>query len=96
MTQQNVKGATTKPTAASSLFNGGLSDEQVYDLFNYVLHACEGLSTGLMAPPSVPAEAEYFVIEEGDFDALSVWIVDGWPVAASDQANWTHWQIVAQ
>ncbi|WP_157798840.1 hypothetical protein [Serratia marcescens] len=49
-----------------------------------------------MAPPSVPAEAEYFVVDEGDFDSLVVWVIDGWPVAASDEANWTYWQINAQ
>ncbi|WP_262216183.1 ribulokinase [Serratia ficaria] len=96
MAQQNVKGATTKPTAASAVMNGDLSDAQVYDLFRHVQRACGGRSTGTMAPPSVPAEAEYFVLDEGDFDSLAVWVVDGWPVAASDEANWTHWQINAQ
>jgi hypothetical protein len=96
MAQQNVKGATTKPTAASALNNGGLSDTQVYDLVRHVQLACGGRTTGTMAPPSVPALAEYFVLAEGDFDSLAVWVVDGWPVAASDEANWTHWQIAEE
>ncbi|EMF07185.1 hypothetical protein [Serratia marcescens] len=96
MQPQNVNDATTKPTAVSAQNNDGLSDAQVYDLFRQVQNACGSRSTGTMAPPAVPTEAEYFVIEEGDFDSLVVWGVDGWPIAASDEANWTHWRINEQ
>ncbi len=95
MAQQNVNGATSKPTAASSLKNGGRSDLQVYELFLAVQRACGGRSTGTSEPPSVPADAEYLVIDQGEFDSLAVWLVEGVPVAASDEMNLTHWVISA-
>lgn len=70
MAQQNVKGATSKPTAASALKNGGRSDQQVYELFLAVQRACGGRSTGTSEPPSVPADAEYLVIDQG---SLTLW-----------------------
>ena len=92
MAQQNVKGATSKPTAASALKNGGRSDQQVYDLFCYVKAVCVR-STGTIEPPVVPAGAEEVFAAFGDFDTISVWIVGGWPVAASDQMTMTHWSM---
>nr|WP_254170357.1 hypothetical protein [Serratia marcescens]SAY46416.1 Uncharacterised protein [Serratia marcescens] len=45
MAQQNVNGATTKPTAASAQTSSALTIPQVYDLFCYVKAVC-GRSTG--------------------------------------------------
>lgn len=92
MAQQNVKGATTKPTAASAQkqTNCCLTIPQVYDLYCHVIHAC-GHSTGSIKPPVLPKEAEELYADFGDFDTISVWVVDGWPIAASDQTTMTHW-----
>lgn len=92
MAQQNVQGATTKPTAASAQTNSDLTVPQVYDLFCYVKAVC-GRSTGTIEPPVVPAGAEELFADFGDFDTISVWIVGGWPVAASDQMTMTHWRM---
>ncbi|HBH6890298.1 ribulokinase [Serratia bockelmannii] len=94
MSQQNVKGATTKPTAASAQTHGRLTVPQVYDLFCYVQAVC-GRTTGTIEPPAVPANAEEVFADFGDFDTISVWLVDGWPVAASDQMTMTHWHVNA-
>ncbi|WP_226020521.1 ribulokinase [Serratia symbiotica] len=77
----------------TALKNGGLSDDQVYDLFCHVCHACGGRAIGTMESPALPADAEYLSIQLGDFDSLAVWLVDGWPVAASDEAVWIDWCI---
>lgn len=91
-TTQNVQGATTKPTAASAQTNSALTVPQVYDLFCYVKAVC-GRSTGTIEPPVVLAGAEELFAGFGDFDTISVWIVGGWPVAASDQMAMTHWRM---
>ena len=92
MHPQNVNSATSKPTAASAQTNCGLTVPQVYDLFCYVKAVC-GRSTGTIEPPVVPAGAEEVFADFGDFDTISVWIVKGWPVAASDQMTMTHWSL---
>ena len=92
MVQQNVNGATTKPTAASAQTTCGLTVPQVYDLFCDVKAVC-GRSTGTIEPPVVPDGAEEVFADFGDFDTIAVWIVDGWPVAASDQMTMTHWRV---
>jgi len=94
MTPQNVNSATTKPTAASAQTNSSLTVSQVYDLFCFVKGGC-GRSTGTSEPPAVPAGAVEVYADFGDFDTIAVWIVDGWPVAASDQMTMTHWRMNA-
>jgi hypothetical protein len=92
MIPQNVNGATTKPTAASAQTNCCLSIPQVYDLFCYVKEIC-GRSTGTSEPPAIPDGAEEVSADFGDCDTIAVWVVDGWPVAASDQMTMTHWSL---
>ncbi|EOY9202420.1 MULTISPECIES: ribulokinase [Serratia] len=92
MAQQYVKGATTKPTAASAQTNCDLTVPQVYDLFCFVKAVC-GRSTGTSEPPVVPAGAVEVYADFGDFDTIAVWVVNGWPIAASDQMTLTHWSL---
>ncbi|WP_048795507.1 MULTISPECIES: hypothetical protein [Serratia] len=92
MAQQNVNSATTKPTAASAQTNCDLTVSQVYDLFCFVKAVC-GRSTGTSEPPVVPAGAVEYYADFGDFDTIAVWVVNGWPVAASDQMTLTHWSL---
>jgi hypothetical protein len=89
--QKNINSATIKSTAASvAQTNCDLSVPQVYDLFCFVQAVCKR-STGTIEPPVVPAGAEEVFADFGDFDTISVWIVEGWPVAASDPMTRTHW-----
>ncbi|WP_236712528.1 hypothetical protein [Serratia symbiotica] len=46
-----------------------------------------------MESTALTADAEYLSIQLGDFDSLAVWLVDSWPVAASDEAVWIDWCI---
>ncbi|MEA9392671.1 ribulokinase [Acerihabitans sp. TG2] len=90
MAPQNVKGATTKPTEASAQNPSGLTHSQIVDLFCFVTAVC-GKSTGTIELPAVPADAEKCVVDMGAVDSIAVWLVDGWPVAASDEMTLTHW-----
>ena len=70
-----------------------LTVPQVYDLFRYVCDAA-GRSTGTLRPPDLPAEAEYlYVAFDGHADSVAVWLVDGWPLAASDEMSLVHWSL---
>ena len=71
-----------------------LTVPQVYDLFRYVCDAA-GRSTGTLRPPDLPAEAEYlYVAFDGHADSVAVWLVDGWPLAASDEMSLVHWSLL--
>lgn len=78
MAHSNVKGATTKPTEAS---HSNLTLSQILDVFCWVLHATEG-ETGPMdfTPPS--DSWEFTIMHRNNFDYMSVWILDGYPIAA--------------
>lgn len=69
-----------------------LAPAHIYDLFCFVKAVC-GSTTGTSEPPAVPANAEQFVMDMGGYDSMAVWVVDGWPVAASDEMTMTHWCI---
>lgn len=71
---------------------GELSESQVYDLFCFVISS-SGCSTGTIEPPELPAGSEYFFITMGNFDCFTVYLVNGFPVAASDEMSMTHWFI---
>lgn len=71
-----------------------LTVPQVYDLFRYVCDAA-GRSTGTLLPPDLPEEAEYLYIAFfGQPDSVAVWLIDGWPLAASDEMNLVHWSLM--
>ncbi|PVZ84154.1 ribulokinase [Serratia sp. S1B] len=91
MNTQNVKTAAHE-SSERYFQKRNLKPSQIYDLFLFVKNAA-GKSTGTSEPPSVPANAERLVMDMGDFDSLAVWIVDGWPVAASDEMILTHWDV---
>jgi len=71
-----------------------LTVPQVYDLFRYVCDAA-GRSTGTLLPPDLPEDAEYlYVAFDGHADSVAVWLVDGWPLAASDEMSLVHWSLL--
>lgn len=71
-----------------------LTVSQVYDLFQHVC-AVAGKSTGSLLPPVLPPEADYlYVAFDGCPDSLAVWLVDGWPQAASDEMSLVHWSLL--
>ncbi|MFK3662772.1 hypothetical protein ACI2I2_20030 [Scandinavium sp. NPDC088450] len=78
MAHRNVKGATTKPTEASP---SDLTVRQFLDVFCWVLRVTDG-----MAQPdifTVPADSqEVILMNTNGVDYASVWIVEGYPVAA--------------
>lgn len=92
----NVKTAASESTERwEKSDNSGLTVPQVYDLFCHVVTAC-GRSTGTLEPPYVPAAATEFFADFGEFDSISVWVLDGWPIATSDQMAMIHWSLMAE
>ena len=82
---------TAIAASEKSRTNGDLSPNQLYEIYCYVRNS--GKTTGTIEPPQLPAKAEQYIIDFGLFDSISVWILDGWPIAASDEMTMTHWSI---
>lgn len=78
MAHHNVKGATTKPTEAS---DPQITVGQFLDLFCWVLRVTEGMEQpGIFNVPE--NSQEITLMNDNDYDYASVWIVEGYPVAA--------------
>ncbi|MEN3262546.1 hypothetical protein AAH678_28295 [Sodalis endosymbiont of Spalangia cameroni] len=74
--------------------NCALSVSQITDLFCFITEAAP-CSTGTLLPPKVPDTAEYLcAVFAGSADSIAVWLVDGWPVAASDELCLVHWSLL--
>lgn len=59
-----------------------LSNDQAWDLHEYV--TAVGRETRTMEPPRVPDRSVSVYAWDGP-DAYTVWLLDGWPVAASNE-----------
>lgn len=82
MTQRKIKrheGLTSQ---------SGLSNDQAWDLHDYVTSV--GRETRTMEPPQVPDQAVSVYAWDGP-DAYTVWLLDGWPVAASNDVAMVSW-----
>ncbi|MDX6917859.1 hypothetical protein R9X49_22435 [Pectobacterium carotovorum] len=67
-----------------------LTDDQIFDLASYVMY--HGIVSIKPAEQEVSKDAEQFSIN--CIDAISVWVLDGWPVAAADEEIGNSWVMV--
>ncbi|MEQ9883266.1 hypothetical protein ABRP83_13930 [Pectobacterium brasiliense] len=65
-----------------------LTDDQIFDLYSYVMyHGVESINS---AETEVSENAEPFSINSY-YDGLTVWMENGWPVAAADEEIGNSW-----
>lgn len=69
-----------------------LNTNQLNDIFVFLVRICKE-KKGIINSSSIPKNAEQIVVDEGLFDSLKVWFLDGWPIAASDEMSALHWSI---
>ncbi|MEL7631744.1 hypothetical protein AAGW04_22480 [Pectobacterium aroidearum] len=67
-----------------------LTDDQIFDLASYVMY--HGILSINPAEQEVSKDAEQF--STTTYDAMSVWMLNGWPVAASDDEVGNSWVMV--
>lgn len=78
MAHSNVNSATTKPTEASL---SDLTVGQFIDLFCWILSATEGTEQPEIF--TIPVNCDELILaNKNDYDYVSIWIRDGFPVAA--------------
>ncbi|AZS59286.1 MULTISPECIES: hypothetical protein [Pectobacterium] len=65
-----------------------LTDDQIFDLASYVMH--HGVISINSPETEVSEEAEQFSFSTS-FDSISVWVLNGWPVAAADEEIGNSW-----
>ncbi|MBN3262995.1 hypothetical protein [Pectobacterium brasiliense] len=68
-----------------------LTDDQIFDLASYVMY--HGVASIYSPETEVSEDAEQFSIVN-KYDVISVWVLNGWPVAAADEEIGNSWIMV--
>ncbi|QKJ09391.1 hypothetical protein HRD68_00765 (plasmid) [Yersinia massiliensis] len=84
--------STSNPPLQEPTERYGFTEAMFWDVYQHVISLVGGHSTGTIESPALPADAVCLTVNCGP-DYYSVWLVDSWPVAASDELCMIHWCI---